>query len=157
MKKLKVGIIGLGNRGRSVTRDVLVDVDKIESYKVMFEKVRQYGVKISVTNFEIKHEVMDMFKRLQIDEVKVSSKYVDSNSIFSPTVLKDIVTLARDLQYDIVITQIEDEETLNKILKLKVDMIQGNYLFNIMEEKDVIEFLNSLNKKTSTRTRKTKQ
>ncbi len=30
MKKLKVGIIGLGNRGRSVTRDVLVDVENIE-------------------------------------------------------------------------------------------------------------------------------
>ncbi len=124
-----------------------IDVDKIESYKVMFDKVRKYGIKISVANFEIKHEVMDMFRRLQIDEVKVSSKYIDSNSIFGPNVLKDIVTLARDLQYDIVITRIEDEATLNKILKLKVDMIQGNYLFNIMDEKDLMEFLKSLNTK----------
>jgi predicted dehydrogenase len=30
MRKLKIGIIGLGNRGRSVTRDVLVDVENIE-------------------------------------------------------------------------------------------------------------------------------
>lgn len=125
-----------------------IDVDKIENYKVMFDKVRKYGVKLSVANFEIKHEVMDMFRRLQIDEVKVSSKYIESNSIFSPNVLKDIVTLARDLEYDIVVTRIEDEETLNKILKLKVDMIQGNYLFNIMEEKDIIEFLKSLTTKT---------
>ena len=127
-----------------------IDVDKIENYKVMFEKVRKYGVKISVTNFEIKHEVMDMFRRLQIDEIKVSSKYMESNSIFSPSVLKDIVTLARDLDYDIVITRIEDEETLKKILKLKVDMIQGNYLFSIMEEKDIIEFLKSLESKKAT-------
>lgn len=123
-----------------------IDVDKIENYKVMFDKVRKYGVRLSVTNFEIKHEVMDMFRRLQIDEVKVSSKYIDSNSIFSPNVLKDIVKLARDLKYDIVITRIEDEDTLKEILKLKVDMIQGNHLFNIMEEKDVMKFLNSLNK-----------
>lgn len=129
-----------------------IDVDKIENYKVMFDKVRKYGVKLSVTNFEIKHEVMDMFRRLQIDEVKVSSKYVDSNSIFNKTVLKDIVTLARDLEYDIVITRIEDEETLKKILKLKVDMIQGNYLFNIMEEKDVLEFLKTLNKEKNHKT-----
>lgn len=125
-----------------------IDVDKIENYKVMFDKVREYGVKISVANFEIKHEIMDMFRRLQIDEVKVSSKYIDSNSIFSPNVLKDIVTLARDLKYDIVITQIEDEVTLNKILKLKVDMIQGNYLFNIMDDNDLLEFLKSLKQKS---------
>ena len=125
-----------------------IDVDKIENYKVMFDKVRKYGVRISVTNFEIKHEIMDMFRRLQIDEVKVSSRYVASNSIFNASVLKDIVTLARDLDYDIVITQIEDEETLNKILKLKVDMIQGNYLFNIMEEDGLREFLTSINSKT---------
>ena len=132
-----------------------IDVDKIENYKVMFDKVRKYGVKISIANFEIKHEIMDMFRRLQIDEVKVSSKYIDSNSIFSPNVLKDIVTLARDLKYDIVITRIEDEDTLNKILKLKVDMIQGNYLFNIMDEKDLMAFLQSLNIPKSRGTKKT--
>ena len=124
-----------------------IDVDKIENYKVMFDKVKEYGVKISVANFEVKHEIMDMFRRLQIDEVKVSSKYIDSNSIFSSNVLTDIVTLTKDLGYDIVITRIEDEETLKKIMKLKADMIQGNYLFNVMEEKDLIEFLKSLKTK----------
>ena len=123
-----------------------IDVDKIENYKVMFDKVRKFGVKISVSNFQIKHEIMDMFKRLQIDEVKVSSEYVGSNSIFDTNVLKDIVTLARDLGYQIIITRIEDEETLKKISKLKVDMIQGNYLSNIMEEKELMEFLKANSK-----------
>lgn len=133
-----------------------IDVEKIENYKVMFDKVRKYGAKISVANFEIKHEIMDMFRRLQIDEVKVSSKYVDSNSIFAPNVLKDIVTLAKDLEYNVVITRIDDEESLKKILKLKVDMIQGNYLFNIMEEKDIMKFLVALKNKTN-RTNKSKK
>ena len=84
---------------------------------------------------------MDMFRRLQIDEIKISSKYLDSNSIFSPNVLKDIVTLSKDLGYEIVITRIEDEETLNKVVKLKVDMIQGNYLSNVMDEQKIIAFL----------------
>lgn len=123
-----------------------IGVEKIESYKVMFDKVRKYGVKISVANFEIKHEVMDMFRRLQIDEVKVSSEYIGSNSIFKATVLKDIVTLAKDLEYQIVITKIEDENTLKKVLKLNVDMIQGNYLFNIMDEKSLMEFLDTTKK-----------
>lgn len=131
-----------------------IGVDKIENYKVMFDKVKKYGVKISVTNFEIKHEVLDMFKRLQIDEVKISSGYIASNSIFNPNVLKDIVALARDLEYDIVITRIEDEATLKKILKLKVDMIQGNYLFNLMDDKDLVVFLDSVKSKAKTSTKK---
>ena len=124
-----------------------IDMDKIENYKIMFDKVRSCGVELSVSNFEIKHETMDMFRRLEIDEVKVSSEYVDSNSIFKESVLKDIVTLARDLDYQVVITRIEDEETLKKILKLKVDMVQGNYLSKIMNDKELLDFLNSVNSK----------
>lgn len=130
-----------------------IEIDKIESYKLMFDKIKKYGVKISVSNFEIKHEVMDMFRRLQIDEIKISSKYLDSNSIFSPNVLKDIVTLSKDLGYEIVITRIEDEETLNKVVKLKVDMIQGNYLSNLMDEQKLLAFLEQ-EKLKKTRTKK---
>ncbi len=131
-----------------------IDIAKIESYKVMFDKIREYGVKISVANFEIKHEVMDIFRRLPIDEVKVSSKYIETNSIFSPNVLKDIVALARDLDYQIVVTRIEDEETLKKVIKLKVDMIQGRYLFNIMEDIDLYNFLTANNSKNATSKKK---
>ena len=122
----------------------VIDMGKIENYKIMFDRIRSYGVKLSVSNFEIKHEVLDMFKRLEIDEVKVSSAYVDSNSIFKESVLKDIVTLAKDLDYSVVITRIEDEATLNKIIKLKVDMIQGNYLSRIMDDKELLGFLTNL-------------
>lgn len=118
-----------------------IDIDKIENYKIMFEKIRTFGVKISISNFEIKHEVLDVFKRLNLDEVKVSSKFLDSNSIFNENVLKDIVTLSKDLGYQVVVTRIEDEETLKKVIKLKIDMVQGKYISNIMEEKDLKDYL----------------
>lgn len=131
-----------------------LNMDKIENYKIMLDKVRKYGVKISVANFEVKHEVLDMFKRLPIDEVKISSDYLDSNSIFKTSVLKDIVTLAKDLSYQVVIIKIEDEKTLNKVMKLDVDMIQGNYLFNLMEEKETLDFLKGLNDNVKAKTKK---
>lgn len=126
-----------------------INMDKIENYKIFFDKIRSYGVKLSISNFEIKHETMDMFRRLEIDEVKISSEYVDSNSIFKDSVLKDIVTLARDLDYSVIITRIENEETLKKILKLKVDMVQGNYLSKIMDDKELIDFLTTYKIKNS--------
>ncbi len=118
-----------------------IKIEKIENYKVMFEKLRKYGVRISVSNLEIKHEVLDMFHRLNVDEVKVSASFLDSNSIFKESVLKDIVTLSKDLGYQVVITRIEDENTLQKVLKLKVDMVQGNYLANVVESDKLVPFL----------------
>ena len=125
-----------------------IGVDKIENYKVMFEKIREYGVKISISNYEIKHEVMDMFKRLNLDEVKISSKFLESNSIFNENVLKDIVTLSKDLGYEVVVTKIEDEDVLNKVLKLKVDKVQGNYIYGIIEKKYITEYLANASKTT---------
>lgn len=120
-----------------------IDVNKIQEYKVMFERVRELGVKISVSNFEVKYEVMDMFKRLAIDEVKVSSDYILSNSIFKPVVFEDIITLTKNLGYQIVIVKVEDEKTLKKVLKFDVDMIQGNYLFDILTGDELLNFLNT--------------
>lgn len=126
-----------------------VGIDKIESYKVMFEKIRAYGVKISISNYEVKHEVLDVFKRLNLDEVKVSSKFLESNSIFNENVLKDIVTLSKDLGYQVVVTKIENEETLKKVLKLKPDKVQGNYISRILDKNELEEYLLNATKKTS--------
>jgi len=120
-----------------------LDVSKVELYKMMFERIKEYGVRISVSNFEIRHEVMDVFKRLPIDEIKISSEYLDKASIFDKNVLKDIVTLGKDLGYDIVITKVSNEEVLDKISKYGVDMVQGNYIFDILEDNKIPIFLNN--------------
>lgn len=123
-----------------------LDVSKIETYKAMFEKVKEYGVRISVSNFEIKHEIMDVFKLLPIDEVKVSSAYLEEDSVFKKEVLKDIISLIKDLGYKLVITQVSDQKTLDEITKYDVDMIQGNYVFDILEQEKIPDFLENYKK-----------
>lgn len=122
-----------------ITNDI--DTEKVESYKVMFDKISERGVRICASNYEIKYEDLDVFKRLPIDEVKVSSDYLASNSIFNKDVLDDIVKLSKNLKYDIVITKIANEKTLKQILEYDVDKVQGNYLFEIIEEDKLIEFI----------------
>ena len=107
----------------------------------MFDKIAERGVRISTSNYEIKYEDLDVFKRLPISEVKVNSDYIASNSIFKRDVLKDIVQLSRDLNYKVVITKICDERTLREVLKYDVDMIQGNYLFEHIEIDKLEQFI----------------
>ena len=126
-----------------ITNDI--DTEKAESYKIMFDKISERGVRISTSNYEIKYEDLDVFKRLPIDEVKVNSEYLASNSIFNKNVLNDIVKLSKDLNYDLVITKISDEATLKEILKYDVDRVQGNYLFEIIEEEKLPDYINKYN------------
>lgn len=123
-----------------------IDVNKIEDYKVMFEKIKNQGVKISVSNFEIKYEVMNMFRRLEIDEVKISSDYIQANSIFKTIIFENIITLSKNLGYQIVVVRVEDEKTLNKVIKYDIDMIQGNHLYDILTEEQLLSFLEEFQK-----------
>lgn len=122
-----------------------IDVSKVEAYKIMFDRVKEKGVKFTANNFEIRYETMDVFKRLPLDEIKISAEYLASNSIFKKDVLKDIVTLSKDLNYDVVVTKVSTDKELKEILKYDVDMLQGNHLFEIIEEEKIPHFLDKYN------------
>lgn len=122
-----------------------IDVSKVEAYKIMFDRIKEKGIKLTINNYEVRYETMDVFKRLPIDEVKVNSEYLMSNSIFDTKVLGDIVNLSKDLKYDVVVTKVSNDNMLKEILKYDVDMLQGNHLFEIIAEENLPQFLDKYN------------
>lgn len=121
----------------------LIDESKIEDYKIKMDKLKEYGVKISVNNLEVKYEIMSLFKKLPVDEVKVSAEYVERSSMFNSSVLSDIVELGKDLYYEVTVVKIENDRELLRALKCNVDKIQGNYIHRPVEGEELVEFLNS--------------
>lgn len=118
-----------------------IELNKIEEYKTMLDKIKTYGVKISISNLEIKYEVMSLFKRLPVDEVKISADYIEKGSNFNKNVLKDIVELGRDLYYQVTVVRIEQDKALTKAVEYGVDKLQGNHLFEPVDNEKLIEFL----------------
>lgn len=118
-----------------------LDMSKVETYKVMFEKIKKYKVKLSINYFNINYEKLDLLKRLDVDEIKLSAEFLDSNSIFKKNVLKDIVALSKDLGYDILINRVSDEETYNEVVKYPVNCLQGNYIYPVIKESEIEKFL----------------
>lgn len=118
-----------------------IDLSKIEEYKTMIDKIKTYGIKISINNLETKYEVMSLFKRLPIDEIKISADYIEKGSSFNKNVLKDIVELGKDLYYQVTVVRIEQERALAKAVECGVDKIQGNHMFKPVENEKIIEFL----------------
>lgn len=133
-----------------------LDMAKIEMYKVMFDKIKKYGVKLSINNFTVNYEQLDLLNRLDIDEVKISAEYLVSNSIFNKDVLKDIIMLSKDLGYKILINKVSDEITFKEVTKYPVNCLQGNYIYPVINEVDVEKFLSEFykNKENSTDTKK---
>jgi len=120
-----------------------IDTTKIEEYKIMFEKLKKLGVKISLNNLCIRYEELDLLNRLQIDEIKINSEFLVSNSIFKKSVLKHIIHLCKDLGYEILVTKISDEDTLQEVLKYPINRVQGFYIYPIIENDKIEEFLKS--------------
>lgn len=118
-----------------------IEISKIEEYRTMLDKMKTYGVKISINNLETKYEIMSLFKRLPVDEVKVSADYIDKGSTFNKNVLKDIVELGRDLYYQVTVIRIEQESVMLKAVEYGVDKLQGNHLFKPVDNDKITEFL----------------
>jgi len=121
----------------------LIDESKIEDYKIKMDKIKEYGVLISVNNLEVKYEIMSLFKKLPVDEVKVSAEYVEKSSIFNSSVLDDIVELGKDLYYDVTVVKIENEKELMRALNCSVDKVQGHYIYRPLEDEEVLDFIAS--------------
>ena len=119
----------------------LIDESRIEDYKIKMDKLKEYGVKISVNNLDVKYEIMSLFKKLPVDEVKVSAEYVEKSSIFNSSVLKDIVELGKDLYYEVTVIKVENDRELIKALNCQVDKVQGNYIYRVIEEEELYGFL----------------
>lgn len=118
-----------------------INIKKIELYKALIERIRAYGVGFSINNLEINYNIMDLVKRLPVDEIKVSSEYLVTNSIFKPEVLQDIVKLCTDLNYDVLVTRVEDERTFDIVSKYNVTSVQGNYIYEPISQIDISKFI----------------
>ena len=111
----------------------ILDTSKLETYKLMFERLKDIGVDIIINNFEIRQESMELFKELPIDEVKISSSILSSENI-SENVFEDLIKLSKDLGYKVIVGRISDDIKLVKAIAYNADKIQGDFLFKKMEE-----------------------
>lgn len=119
-----------------------LEVSKIENYKVMLERLKNCGAEVVISNIELKYESLNLFKDLQIDEIKLSTDYVSENSRLPVDILKNIVKVCKNLNYKVTLMQIDEECELDNAIKSGADNIQGNFIFKAMDENLVETFLN---------------
>ena len=110
-----------------------LETNRRETYKVMFERLKEVGVDVIINNFEIRQESLELFAELPIDEVKISSNILSSENI-DEKVFSDLIKLSKDLGYKVIVGKVNDDRKLVKAITNNADKIQGNFLFKKMNE-----------------------
>lgn len=119
----------------------IIQVKEIENYKTMFEKLKDIGVDICITNLEIEHDSLALIHELEINEMKLNVQYIDETSKFDKKVINDLIKLSQDLRYSVTVTHIETEKELMQVIKNGVNKVQGNYLFKRIQVDMLEEYI----------------
>ncbi|KAB2336681.1 EAL domain-containing protein [Cytobacillus depressus] len=100
------------------------------SLKVL-KQLKAIGIGISIDDFGTGYSSLNYLKNFPIDYIKIDKTFVDEimidhNNTF---IIKAIITLAHNLQMQVIAEGVETKEQLDFLIKQKCDFIQG-YLFS---------------------------
>lgn len=127
-----------------------INVKEIDDFKVLTERLKTSGADIGINNIELKYENLTLFRGIPIDEFKVSANYIAENNENEKNLLRDIIKLARDLRYHVVVTNIENDVELREILKNSVCKIQGRLISSPLDIDKLEELLEKYDSFTDT-------
>ncbi|MEG2460258.1 MAG: EAL domain-containing protein [Clostridia bacterium] len=124
----------------------LIDVKNIEMYKLMMEKLKKYGVKISINNFEIIYDSLAQLNNLPIDELKINCEFLKQKSL-NKEILEYIVKIANTLGYKTTLIGIENQAEYDYAQSIGVDKIQGNYISKVIDPENMLDNIRKYIKK----------
>ena len=102
------------------------------------------GVSVALTNFGMGYSSLNSMKDLSFDTLKLERNFLlaGMNNPRSEKILKTVINLAHELNITVATEGIETEEELVFIRSLKMlDLVQGSYLSQDMNEKTFMEYL----------------
>jgi len=107
------------------------------------ECLRQLGVQVSIDDFGTGYSSIGYLKYLPIDQIKIDHSFVQDGAAndSDATIVRGMVSLARNLRLEIVAEGVENAPQLEFVRGLDVDGVQGFHLAEPMPESTLREFL----------------
>lgn len=107
------------------------------------ESIRGLGLHVAIDDFGTGYSSIGYLKYLPIDQIKIDHSFVQDGAAREndATIVRGIVSLARNLKLEIVAEGVESERQLEFVRSLDVDGVQGFYLAQPMPEAALQEFV----------------
>ena len=110
-----------------VTESVLID--DIDSMRNLMIKIKKHNIRISLDDFGTGYSSLSILKNLPIDELKIDKSFVNDviNDKDSRSMIKSIISIAKNKKISTVAEGIESKEMLVALEQLECDIYQGYY------------------------------
>lgn len=112
-----------------VTENILIEDTKKISKKLQF--LKELGIKISIDDFGTGYASLRYLQKLPIDMIKIDRSFITHicNNTNDLVIVKTIMTMAKNLNIQVIAEGVETNEQLNMLKKLNCESYQG-YLFS---------------------------
>ena len=120
-----------------ITEGILMD--DVEDTRKKLHAIKALGCKLSIDDFGTGYSSLAYLRKFPIDELKIDKSFVlDLAYPDNASIVKTIISLAENLNMNVIAEGIEDNVQKEFLLKNKCNMMQG-YLFGHPESPEKIE------------------
>ena len=117
-------------------------MQNIDRSSVIIEELKNIGVKVSIDDFGTGYSSLSILATLPIDTVKIDKSFIN-DMMLSPnvsTLVKTIIEMGKNLNFDLIAEGIETEEQMTLLIEKGCLYGQG-YFYSKPVQRDEIEAL----------------
>lgn len=108
----------------------------------VINKLKKYGFLVSVDDFGSGFSALNMLKDINADTIKIDKEFLEmsSDNVRGKKVIKNVVSMCRDLKFDVVTEGIETKEQVDFILACGCLIAQGYFYSKPLPVDKFVEF-----------------
>ena len=127
-----------------ITESVLIDDFLAVTAKL--EKLREYGIRISLDDFGTGFSSLSYLKKLPINTLKIDKSFIDTVLVDSATriITETIVSMVKALGFESIAEGVENEQQYKYLHAIGCDIIQGYMLGKPMSVTEVEQLLENV-------------
>ena len=116
--------------------------------KQRLDEFRSAGFKIALDDFGTGYSSLSYLSELPIDILKIDKSFIDhlAKDKKSLAIMKAIISLSHDMDYETIAEGVEHLEQKNILLDLNCAIAQGYYFYRPMPQKEFTELLSNQNR-----------
>lgn len=99
----------------------------LEVLNKLVDYLHRRGISVAIDDFGTGSSSINLLRAVEFDILKIDKSFVDNSTERDEKVLKRIITIAKDIGFDIIAEGVEREEQLENLTGLGCDNIQGFY------------------------------